>query len=376
MNAAPSVPFTIDPKISDLINDYDSNKPWVAFEFFPPRTKTGMENLRSSFSQMKLEGQPMYAGVTWGACGTTSEASMDLAISIRNDNDVPTNLHLTCTNMEISNINEALNTAKDAGIRNICALRGDPPKGKKEVWGEAGHDDDDSTVSCALDLVQYIRKTFNNHDFCISVAGYPEGHSSKIKLVKGGMSQLSESEKTRCSVIRHKQEEDRGEGGGGGGGMDEVYVCSDEDFADELNYLKAKVDAGADFIITQIVFDAATYATFVTACRDIGITVPIIPGVMCINSYHSFMKMTQFCKLRVPDLLFETMEKLKHDKDGVKNFGIEFIAEMCRKCLVYGAPGFHFYTLNLPLVPLSILKELELLNEPTDESKMSNLIIE
>jgi methylenetetrahydrofolate reductase (NADPH) len=299
--------------------------------FYCITLESGLDNLRSRFPRMQLEGQPLYADMTWGACGTTSDTSMDLAITMRKDCHMPTNLHLTCTKMEISKITEALQTAKDSGIRNICALRGDPPEGQKN-WESI-----DGGLSCALDLVNHIRKTFDDY-FCVSVAGYPEGHPTKIKLVEGGLGSLSESEKTRCSVV-HNQD-----------GTDSVYVCSDADFSDELDYLKKKIDAGSDFILTQMFFDVDTYAAFVTACRAKGINVPVVPGIMCLNSYPGFKKMVEFCKTRVPDALFDMMEKVKDSKEEMKKFGVEFGAEMSRKLLLCGAPGLHYCKFTGPYI--------------------------
>lgn len=143
------------------------------------------------------------------------------------------NMHLTCTNIEAAKVDEALSTAMANGIRNIVALRGDAPAGQ-EKWEAT-----EGGFNCALDLVKHIRAKFGG-EFCISVAGYPEGHPDKISLVEGGVGSLSASEKRRCSVAV------------GADGQEVVQVCRDADFAAELAYLKEKVDAGADFILTQV----------------------------------------------------------------------------------------------------------------------------
>ena len=120
----------VDPKIIDLITAHSGTEPWRALEFFPPRTPQGVENLKSRMPRMKAEAKPLYADITWGAGGTTSDATMDIAIAMRKDHGIVTNMHLTCTNIEAEKVTAALAQAKDAGIRNIVALRGDAPEGQ------------------------------------------------------------------------------------------------------------------------------------------------------------------------------------------------------------------------------------------------------
>merc|ERR1719273_1227766 len=283
---------------------------------------------------------PLFTDVTWGAGGSTADLSMDIALKMHETGHVA-NMHLTCTNMEkdgdpIAAVHDALQKAYDAGIRNIVALRGDPPAGQEEWTAAKGG------FTCALDLVKYIRKHFGE-EFGISVAGYPEGHPNAISEVKGG-EELSETEKKRCSEF------------------DSVtYVCKDEDYEKELNYLKEKVDAGGDVIITQMFFDADTFITFVKDCRAKGIMCPVIPGLMCINNYGGFRKMAKFCKTRVPPALDAKMESIKDDADAIKAFGVSFGVEVCRKLLDSGTvQGLHFYTLNLEKVVYGIIDGLGL----------------
>jgi len=170
--------------------------------------------------------------------------------------------------------------------------------------------------------------------------------------VPGGTAALSATELKRCSV---QVAED---------GIETVSVCLDADYAMELQYLKAKCDAGADFIITQLFFDCDTYAAFVEDCRAVGITIPIVPGVMCIQSYAGFKKMAAFCKTRVPDELRARMDAIATSPAKVKEFGIEFGAAMSKRLLELGAPGLHYYSLNLETVTMGILEELGLRNGP------------
>ena len=246
-----------------------------------------------------------------------------------------------CTNIEAEKVKEALETCKANGITNIVALRGDAPEGQ-EKWEAT-----EGGFGCGMDLVRFIRATYGDH-FGISVAGYPEGHPDKIKPVTGGYESLSEAEKGRCSV---QVAED---------GTETLSVCSDADFAVEMSYLKDKVDAGADFIITQMFFDVQVYKSFCEACVACGINVPVVPGIMCLNAYPGFKKMGIMCKTRVPPALTAKMESLKDDKDAIKAYGSEFGAEMSRELMAVGAPGLHYYCLNLEVVVMGILDRMQL----------------
>jgi len=250
------------------------------------------------------------------------------------------NLHLTCTNMEkdgdpVKGVRDALQEALDGGIRNIVALRGDPPHGEDEWKATEGG------FTCALDLVKYIRKHFGT-SFCVSVAGYPEGHPNAISEIQSNeIANLSTAEKKRCSVFEGK-----------------TYVCKDDDFKKEMDYLKEKIDAGADMIITQMFFDVEVFKDFVTTCRAYGTKCPIIPGLMCINAYGGFRKMSKFCKTRVPKSLDEDIEKIKDDAAAVKIFGVDFGAKVCQDLIDFGVDVLHFYTLNLEKVVYGITDKL------------------
>jgi methylenetetrahydrofolate reductase (NADPH) len=328
-----------NPKIIDLLKE-KKDEFFTSLEFFPPRTENGVKNLYARMDRMRDSLSPLFSDITWGAGGSTAELTMDIAVQMQKTGHV-TNMHLTCTNMEkdgdpIAAVHDALQKAHDAGIRNIVALRGDPPAGEEE-WKAA-----DGGFTCALDLVKYIRKQFGE-DFGIAVAGYPEGHPNAITEVKEGET-MTETEKVRCCV------------------HDGVtYVCKDEDYKKEMQYLKEKVDAGSDVIISQMFFDAETFITFVKDCREIGITCPIIPGLMCITNYNGFKKMTKFCKTRVPAALNDKVDSLKDDADGIKQFGVDFGIDISKKLLESGTvPGLHFYTLNLEKVVYGIIDGLDL----------------
>jgi len=329
---------TSTPKIIDLINKKeDGSKPFVSIEFFPPRTETGVKNLYSRMERMKESINPLFSDVTWGAGGSTAELTLDIAQQLRDTGHVA-NMHLTCTNMEKDGdpkkgVHSALETAKANGILNIVALRGDPAAGQDE-WKAA-----DGGFTCALDLVKYIRENFGS-DFGISVAGYPEGHPNAISLVEDP-STMTEAEEARSST----------EGG-------KVYTCRNDDYKKEMDYLKEKVDAGADFIITQMFFDTKVFGSFVKDCKTWGINCPIVPGLMCINAFGGFAKMTKFCKTRVPAELMAKMVSIKDDPDAVKAFGVEFGIQMCQDLIEIGVDVLHFYTLNLEKITYGILTGL------------------
>ena len=273
---------------------------------------------------MLVHLKPMFSDITWGAGGSTAELSLRLALHMKETGHV-SNLHVTCTNMDREKLVTALQSAYSGGIRNIVALRGDPPAGETE-WHPAAV----NGFSCALDLVQYIRAEFGNA-FGISVAGYPEGHPDAIEEKTLDDPPLTEREQIRCSIRN---------------GV--TYVCREAKYVQELTYLKKKVDAGADFIITQMFFDVQVFQQFVEDCRSIGITCPIVPGIMCIHAYGGFSRMTKFCKTRVPQWLSEKMEQLKDNAEATKEFGAQVGIDMCQALLNLGYVNLlHFYTLNL-----------------------------
>mmetsp|Transcript_3222 Transcript_3222/g.8473 ORF Transcript_3222/g.8473 Transcript_3222/m.8473 type:complete len:268 (+) Transcript_3222:878-1681(+) len=253
-------------------------------------------------------------------------------------------MHLTCTNQAPSLCGEALAEAKRRGIRNIVALRGDPPKGQDKWEAVAGG------FNCALDLVKFTRQQFGDY-FGVQVSGYPEGHPDVIKPVKDLGRALSASEEKRLVTIDSEQ-----------------FVCSDADFDRELAYLKEKVDAGADCIITQMFFDFEVFEAFVTQARAKGIMAPILPGIMLITAYGGFHRMTGFCKSRVPALLKQKAEALKEDAEAFKEMGLTWTVELCKQLTISKlVDGLHFYTLNQSVNTLKILERLDLLYEPPNE---------
>jgi len=338
-------------RLDNLLLNSSKTKTPISFEYYPPKTDAGLEHLYKVMKELK-EYNGLFIDVTWGAGGSTSTLTLDICKKAKDEIGCIPNMHLTCTNMEINTIEAALDECKINGIKNILALRGDPPAGQTAWTAKEGG------LTCAKELVEFIKKTHGDY-FHISVAGYPEGHPVKMKLVKEEDVQLlTESEKARMSIDIDAETN-----------VKTYYVCHDKDFEEELNYLKEKVDAGASCIITQMFFDTEVYGSFVTACRKKGITVPIVPGIMCIASYGGFKRMIKFCKTRVPDEILAEIDSLKDDEKGIKDFGIRFGVKMCNRLSELNAPLLHFYTLNFSTEVKAILKELDYL--PT-KSLVSN----
>ncbi|XP_020684557.1 methylenetetrahydrofolate reductase 1 [Dendrobium catenatum] len=286
-----------------------------SFEFFPPKTEEGVENLFERMDRM-VAHNPTFCDITWGAGGSTADLTLEIANRMQNIISVETMMHLTCTNMPVEKIDHALDTIKNNGIQNVLALRGDPPHGQdKFVQVEGG-------FSCALDLVKHIRAKYGDY-FGITVAGYPEAHPDMIQ-----------------------------EGG-----------ATLEAYSNDLAYLKKKVDAGADLIITQLFYDTDIFLKFVSDCRQIGITCPIVPGIMPINNYKGFLRMTGFCKTKITSEITAALDPIKDNEEAVKAYGIHLGTEMCKKILAHGIKTVHLYTLNMEKSALAILMNLGLIEE-------------
>lgn len=319
------------PKIIDILNGLEKSEiPRYSFEYFPPKTEAGVENLYQRFWRMSKQ-DPLFADLTWGAGGSTSDLTMELCTNAVKEFGLEVNMHLTCTNMKKEIIEQALSTAKSNGIRNICALRGDPPVGE-EKWAAV-----EGGFSCALDLVKHIKKTYGDF-FGISVAGYPEGHPAAIKKVED-VSALTETEAARQINIDG-----------------ETWVCHDEDYKKEIAYLKQKCDAGGEVIITQLFYDVEVFNFFVDTCRAAGITAPILPGIMPIGSYAGFKRMCGFCKTRVPKYIADVLEENKDNAEQLVAKGLELVTEVVKKIWASGrVPALHFYTLNQETATFEIL---------------------
>ncbi|KAF4722030.1 hypothetical protein FOZ62_021943 [Perkinsus olseni] len=285
----------------DRDNGESTRVPFFSFEYFPPKTDMGVQNLYERLDRMAELG-PMWIDVTWGAGGSTSCKTFEICRNALTYHGLDVMMHLTCTDQPVKEIDEV-------GIRNILALRGDAPMHSSEWKACQGG------FSHAVDLVRHIRGKYGDY-FCIAVAGYPEGHLEA------------------------------------------------ESMEEDLAHLKEKVDAGADLIITQLFYDTEVFFNFVAAVRALGIQVPIFPGIMPIQSYSGFKKMTEFCKTKVPRAIADQLEQVKGDDQKVKDLGVEICVAMCSQIMSYGVDhchssgGLHFYTLNLESSVSRIIERL------------------
>ncbi|XP_059172840.1 methylenetetrahydrofolate reductase (NADPH)-like [Physella acuta] len=287
-----------------------SRTPFYSLEFFPPRTQSGALNLIARFERL-AEGSPLFCDMTWhpaGDPGNTEKptSSTCIAGTMLNYCGIETMLHMTCVGMTVDEIKQNLHKAKDIGIRNILALRGDLPEGEKEWKSTTGG------INYAADLVRLIKQEFGDH-FVICVAGYPTGHPE----------------------------------------------C--KSYQEDLQHLKEKVDAGADFIITQLFFKAETFFNYVADCRKIGIQVPILPGILPIQAYQSLRHIVKLSKLEVPLEIINSITPIKDNDEAIRNFGIDQAVLLCQELLKSGTnTGLHFYTLNREVAVKEVLKRLGL----------------
>ncbi|KAJ9261154.1 hypothetical protein DTO207G8_304 [Paecilomyces variotii] len=295
-----------------LAEEKASGRPGISFEFFPPKTAQGVQNLYDRMDRMHSWG-PAFIDITWGAGGRLSDLTCEMVNVAQSIYGLETCMHLTCTDMPREKIDAALQAAYRAGCTNILALRGDPPR-EKETWEAA-----DGGFRYAKDLVKYIRDKYGNH-FDIGVGGYPEG-------------------------------------------------CDDNRDVDLLiDHLKEKVDAGSSFIITQMFYDVDHFLNWVEKCRAKGITVPIIPGIMPIQTYAAFIRRSNWTKSRIPPEWLEALEPVKNDDAAVREIGTKLVADMCRKLVAAGIYHLHFYTMNLAQATRMILEELKL--TPSEETPL------
>ena len=283
--------------------------------------------------------RPLFVTVTWGAGGCTASRSLELAEVCQRQLGLTTCLHLTCTNMKRKVVDEALEEAKALGVRNILALRGDPPREEEyrlEDDTENGKDEDDSdeTFTWAIDLVRYIRRVHGDY-FCIGVAGYPEGHADQSHP-------------------------------------------TDQDPLHDLPCLIDKTKAGADFIMTQLFYDVELYLKYERMLREhesgAFAQMPIIPGLMPLQSYEILMRTTKLAHAKVPPELLHKLDGVKGDDEAVKQVGVEAlhdIVETIRDVKAKGPRGFHLYTLNLEKAVSSLVERCNLIPPDPDDHQIS-----
>jgi methylenetetrahydrofolate reductase (NADPH) len=261
-----------------------------SFEFFPPKTDAGVLSLERTIRELS-DLQPSFVSVTYGAGGSTRQKTVDLVQWIQREARITAMAHLTCVGATKEEIGVVLDRLTSAGVENIMALRGDPPAGQERFERTEGG------FGYANDLVAYIREQ-HGASVCVGGAGYPEGH-------------------VECRDL-------------------------DRDIAN----LKQKVDAGLDFIVTQLFFDNRVYFDFVKRAREAGITIPIVPGIMPIRNLASVERMTKLGGATIPATLFAELDRCRADDAAVAALGVAHATAQCVELLHGGAPGIHFYTLN------------------------------
>jgi methylenetetrahydrofolate reductase (NADH) len=242
--------------------------------------------------------------VTYGAGGTTRDRTVDIVASLRQEFGLEAMAHFTCVNATVDDLRTTLSRMRDAGVENVLALRGDPPEGQ-ERWTKT-----DGGLEYSAELVGLLEQEY---DFCIGAACFPEVH------------------------------------------IDAVDADSD------LRFLKSKVDAGASFLITQLFFENSHYVDFVSRARDIGIDVPIIPGIMPITNVAQIKRITALCGAEIPARLRYALESRADEPEAVAEFGVAYATLQCSELLANGAPGVHFYTLNRSPATRAILGALRLM---------------
>jgi methylenetetrahydrofolate reductase len=294
-------------KIIDELIKYNNteNKMLLSLEYFPPVTSSSKRQFFSKIKSMRNICS-FFVSISYGLGGRTNDITLEICRYIKEELNTNVQMHLTCYGADPKVILDTLRKLKKYGIKNILALRGDTPI---YIRDEKGNTYDKSIFNNAIDLVKFIRKHFGDY-FCISVAGYPEAHP-----------------KTNNYVL-------------------------------DLRYLKAKVDAGADFIITQLFYDTNIFFKFVADCRAMGIKCPIVPGILPIMSYSSFKKMINFCKINVPEDIMYRVEKLKNNDKDLERYGMSLASEMISKLYLGGVKMLHIFTLNRDKCCESILKNV------------------
>jgi methylenetetrahydrofolate reductase (NADPH) len=280
-----------------------STSPVFSFEFFPPKTDEGEANLRAALRELR-ELEPDFASVTYGAGGSTRDRTLGVTTWLKQELGIEAMAHLTCVGASVDELRAMLSRIGEAGIDNVLALRGDPPR------GQSGWTPHPEGLSYSSELAELIS---SEYAFCVGAACFPEVHPQAA------------------------------------------------DPLSDLQYLKSKVDKGASFLITQLFFDNEAYFRFVDAARFAGIEVPILPGIMPITNVAQIKTITGMCGATIPAELLEQLEQRAEDAESVAELGVAYATLQCAELLARGAPGIHFYTLNRSPATRAILSALKLL---------------
>ncbi len=281
------------------------DRPVISLEFFPTKTEQGEATLFSKTLPQLMELKPDFCSVTYGAGGSTRDKTLDIVDRIQSQQSLTAMAHLTCVNATRESILQYLAEARARGIKNILALRGDPPAGEKTFTKT------EDGFEYSYQLVQLIREMGG---FSIGAAGFPEGH-----------------------------------------------IACEEGREVDWRHAKYKIDCGAEFLITQVFFDNADYFAFRDyMTQDLGVTVPLIPGILPILNAPQIKRFSDLCGARIPASLLETLEGLGDDPEAGTQFGIDFATRQIAGLIEAGVPGIHLYTLNKAHSTTAILKNLAL----------------
>ncbi len=288
-------------KICDILKE----KFTISFEFFPPKTREGEENLFNTINDLltfNKDFNPDFVSITFGAGGTTKDKTFEITKKIKDKYNLTILEHFTCYGLSKKDIETYLKRIKDIGIENILALRGDKPRNIEDFVPPP------DTLNYASELVEFIKNI--DKSFCIGVAGYPEGHPKAPSLEK------------------------------------------------DIEYLKLKLDKGASFVITQLFFDNNDFYRYIELVRKKGIEAPIIPGILPIISWTNLERFTQLSGAKLPQKIYEDLYPHKDDKDYIIKYGIEFSIKQIEDLIEFGIPGIHIFTLNKSYSSKMILKEI------------------
>lgn len=286
------------------IRDIYRSQPFgLSIEIFPPKTSDGDEALRQTLAEL-APYRPAFVSCTYGAGGSTSKRTVDWCREIQTNHNLTATAHFTCVGHSRDELLEWLKLAVENGIGNIMALRGDPPAGETEFRPAAGG------LSYANELVALIREHFPQMG--IGVGGYPEKHPQA------------------------------------------------KDMESDLANLKRKVDAGADAVFTQLFFDNDCFFRFRDRARRLGVSIPIVPGIMPITEFARIKRITSMCGACMPPKLADRLEEAQDDKDAQFRIGVEHAIHQCRELIDQGVPGLHLYALNKSHACRQILDALDL----------------
>jgi methylenetetrahydrofolate reductase (NADPH) len=291
-------------RISDILRfARERGEPVFSFEFFPPKTDEGVRALFETVEALRPLA-PAYVSVTYGAGGSTRTRTLDLVKRLKRETEVEAMAHVTCAGASRDEVAAVLDEIAEAGIQNVLALRGDPPRGAAEFVPHP------EGFRWASELVAFIRSQPGRWRFCVGAAAYPEGH------------------------------------------------VETRDLAQDLRHLKVKVDAGADFLVTQLFFENAHYWRFVERARAAGIALPVVPGLMPFTNVEQIERFTALCGAAIPPPLRAAMEVRRSDPDSARDLGVAYATLQAAELLRRGAPGIHFYTLNRSTSTRAILAAL------------------